>query len=259
MRLKPTTAIFGAMLVGSVLVHWVLSNREVSSTNISHQTEMVVGPGLGSPAPLPDTPTHGSLGAPRAGSFLSTQADNPPSVTPAIPPTSDSSKLVSTSQRPEDKAFSSGPLLKITADSILLLIRDCPGQMVSDCDAMGRLAARISQAPDQASDGWSDWVETEILASLSSIARANHLSEVGVKCSSEGCVILVSAKTSRDAIATPLMHDPYDLDAWLANRAWASEFSEISWKGGSRSIAAWRVIGTDSAPYLVWYVVRRRD
>ena len=146
----------------------------------------------------------------------------------------------------------------LSSNSPQLIRRDCPGQLGSQCPEVARLAEKIIGSPDFGQDGWSEWMEREILASLLATAEENRLTHVGVKCSLDGCVFKIEAKNGVEVFEHGFdSHDIYD--RWLRNRPWVEELASNKTTGGSGSVFAWQIVGRDVSPFVTWYIVRRRQ
>jgi hypothetical protein len=143
--------------------------------------------------------------------------------------------------------------LKLNANAV----RDCAGQDIPDCDELRKQVERIGQAPDKYDDGWSEWMEEQIRGSLESVADQNHFSGLDVKCDTGGCVFFVAACTSAEMFGTGFQYHN-SFDRWLRTRPWIDELQPNLKTNGDRSALAWKIVGTDSSPFVNWYVVKRR-
>jgi hypothetical protein len=101
-------------------------------------------------------------------------------------------------------------------------------------------------------------MEAEIADSLKERARELRLTQTGVKCSSEGCVFFIAAKSAGEMFETGWQYHN-EFDKWLRARHW-NEWLEIhSRKNGDRSSLAWRVVGLRTKPFVNWYVVTKKQ
>jgi hypothetical protein len=146
---------------------------------------------------------------------------------------------------------------RVARDSLLPLVRDCPDRP-GGCHSQAQFALKIVESEPQA-DGWSDWMEDQILHDLLLAASRNHFSEVASRCSTEGCVFYVAA-----SISTALPDRGSDawrneFEGWLKQREWAAELAGSRDSEPLRSFSDNRIFGSSTRPYKIWYVVRRRS
>jgi hypothetical protein len=133
---------------------------------------------------------------------------------------------------------------------------DCHGQEIAHCESLANEFSRILQAQETLDDGWSDWMESQILQSLIDRRQENGLDKTGVKCDARGCVFFVAAKSVADLFGGPSNHD--DFNRWLRSRAWNDELQSHNKLNGESSTLAWEVFGLRTEPVYIWYVVTRR-
>jgi hypothetical protein len=175
----------------------------------------------------------------------------PPQNVPDAPAVSTATKIL-------EESVDARRIGEIDSHTIQRLVRDCPGANILDCSALTYLAKRIAQSPGDVEDGWSDWMEGEIKRTLSSVALANHFSEATAKCNAEGCILLIASRNSTEMFERGFEVNN-EFDRWLRRQPWNDELAEVRRASGRPSTLAWRIIGTDSQPFVTWYVVRRKN
>jgi len=156
----------------------------------------------------------------------------------------------------DQDAKSDNRIGEVTPASIQNFVHHCPGQVIPDCAAVSALARRIASSGGEADDGWPEWMENEIEASLTSVAQENRFIEHKAKCNVEGCVFYFAGKTSREIFQTGFTQWD-EFQDWLTKQPWTDQLAENRTTGGSLSVFAWRVFGTGYSPFVIWYVVRR--
>jgi hypothetical protein len=137
--------------------------------------------------------------------------------------------------------------------------RDCHGDIVIGCRKLINTFTKVLEAPDNADDGWSEWMEEQIRASLSAKASEYKFTRTDVKCASEGCVFILYSETSGKMFDTGYRYSN-DFDKWLREQPW-NEWLEVHEKqNGNRSTLAWRVVGfLKTQPFINWYIVTPRQ
>jgi hypothetical protein len=140
------------------------------------------------------------------------------------------------------------------------MIQDCPGQRVFSCTEVGSLAKRIEEAPTTEDSDWASYVATEIRKTVLTRATEFGITNVDVKCSDEGCVLLVESEHGRTLFAKGIYpHQRDEFETLVNQSSWAPEFIGTGIDSNAASIMAWRVTGFDLEPELVWYVLKRKD
>lgn len=134
---------------------------------------------------------------------------------------------------------------------------DCHGQGIADCKKLMQTFSRTLQADEGLEDGWSKWMETQIINSLREQASANQFEQIGAKCDASGCVFFVESGSVAEMFGGPRHHD--DFTRWLRAQPWNGELQVNTKLNGDDSTLAWEIYGLATQPYRVWYVVTKQD
>lgn len=137
------------------------------------------------------------------------------------------------------------------------IYEDCHGHEIKNCKRLISEFSRILNVRKPLDDGWSDWMEGQILQSLMSRWRENGITRVGAKCDESGCVFVVAGKSVAELFGGPAEH--LGFTQWLAEQPWNDELEKHSKLNGDDSTLAWELYGLRTEPYYVWYVVTRRE
>lgn len=137
--------------------------------------------------------------------------------------------------------------------------RDCHGAGISDCRRLIETFTRVMRAPEFVDDGWSDWMEGEIRASLAAQASKYKSTGTTAKCDADGCVFALYADTAQ-SIFDNGWRNSNDFDKWLRKQSWNEWLEVHSLKNGNRSTLEWRLSGSLSvSPFINWYIVTRKQ
>lgn len=134
---------------------------------------------------------------------------------------------------------------------------DCHGQGIAECKSLMQTFSRTLQADEDIEDGWSEWMETQIINSLREQASANQFTQIGAKCDAAGCVFFVASRSAAEMFGGPKHHD--DFNRWLGAQPWNGELEVNTKLNGDNSTLAWEVYGLSTQPYHVWYVVTKKE
>jgi hypothetical protein len=149
------------------------------------------------------------------------------------------------------------PLTPATLDRWRSAINvDCHGQGITDCKSLMKIFTRTLQEAEEVEDGWSDWMEDQILDSLHERARVNRFRQIGAKCDSGGCVFFIGSKSAAEMFGGPRNHD--DFTKWLGTKPWNEELQHNTKLNGDSSTLAWEVYGLATEPFFVWYIVTKK-
>jgi hypothetical protein len=102
-------------------------------------------------------------------------------------------------------------------------------------------------------------MEEQVRSSLVSVPHLDDATSAGVKCSAEGCVLFLSAKSLADGFGMDHFNGAAEFNRWLGSFPWEDELVANSRKLGAPSPFAWQIVGSDETPYIAWYIVRRKN
>jgi hypothetical protein len=136
---------------------------------------------------------------------------------------------------------------------------DCHTEIVVSCKDLIDTFRTVLKAPENTDDGWSEWMEGQIRASLSEKARDYESTKVDVKCAANSCVFILYANSAAEIFGNGWQYIN-DFDLWLREQHWNDWLEVHANQRGQRSTLQWRVVGSLSAkPFINWYVVTRKD
>jgi hypothetical protein len=150
-------------------------------------------------------------------------------------------------------------IFQLSGRTIENVATDCAGSRVANCIQLVELANQSLSRPNGSDVGWANWMELEILASVTAAPQIGRSTKVAASCGHASCVLQTQSPSINDVFEGAFTQQLPKFEQWISQQLWMEELAPVHRKDGSESRLAWQILSWEGAPFTVTYVFRRKE